>query len=758
MVTFSGEAAKYATKFVNSTNCHVFLTGKAGTGKTTFLKYITENSHKNTIVAAPTGIAAINAGGVTLHSLFQLPFGTFLPSNNINFNQEISIQITTPDTLFKDRQMNKVKRNMLQELELLIIDEVSMLRADLLDAIDLILQSIRRNRRPFGGVQILFIGDLWQLPPVVKDAEWNYLKQFYSSIFFFEARALKKNKPLFIELEKIYRQSDMQFINLLNNLRNSEVTPADIETLNRYYKPEFAQKEGDGYIQLVTHNYQADNLNKDALQNIPDKTFFFDAEINGDFKENQFPVDHTLELKKGAQVMFIKNDYSGEGRYFNGKIGVVSDISDSFIEVEFNDDTPSTEVDLYEWENKRYTLNKETNLIEEKILGTFMHYPLKLAWAITVHKSQGLTFERAIIDVSKAFAPGQVYVALSRLVSLQGLVLTARIPTTGLKPDKSLTDFADKKPNNQTLNTTFTTESHQFISNYIVMAFDFKVMINKIGYHVESYNKDENRSAKQQYLTWAKEIHNDIIKLKEVSDKFMKQLKSILESKNPDYKTILYTRLIAAKEYFEPLLKEFSDRIFKHMKVLKHEKKIKKYLTELQDIELLFFRQLQIIYKAEALVKASIEDKILSKKDLNKSLFATRNQMLDNNKTVIKRKKIKSIKEKKEPKINTRELSYNLYKQGKSIKEIASERDFVITTIESHLAGYVAQGEIKATEFISEEKLATISKAITNTKSTQLGDLMNNLGNAFTYSELRIGVAHYLSKNPKKEEEKNIEP
>jgi len=746
MITFSGEAAKYATKFVNSTNCHVFLTGKAGTGKTTFLKYITDNSHKNTIVAAPTGIAAINAGGVTLHSLFQLPFGTFLPSDNINFRNDISIQLTTPQSLFKDRQMNKVKRNMLQELELLIIDEVSMLRADLLDAIDLILQSIRKNRRPFGGVQILFIGDLWQLPPVVKDAEWTYLKQFYSSIFFFEALALKNNKPLFIELEKIYRQSDMQFINLLNNLRNSEITQSDIVTLNRYHKPGFTQKEGDGYIQLVTHNYQADNLNRDALANLPGKTFYFDAEIIGDFKEHQFPVDYILELKKGAQVMFIKNDYSGEGRYFNGKIGVVSDISDTFIEVEFNDDTPSTHVDMYEWENKRYTLNKETNLIEEKILGTFMHYPLKLAWAITVHKSQGLTFERAIIDVSKAFAPGQVYVALSRLVSLQGLVLTAPIPTTGLEPDKSLTNFADNKPSNQTLNNTFTKESHQFISNYIVMAFDLRAMTNKIGYHVDSYNKDENRSAKQQYLSWAKEIHSDIIKLKEVSDKFMKQLKSILESGKSDYKTTLHTRLIAAKNYFEPLLKGFSERIFNHMKVLKHEKKIKKYLTELQDVELLFFRQLQIIYKAEALVKASIEDKELLRKDLNNSLYNSRDEMLNDNKTVIKRKKTKSIKEKKEPKINTREVSFDLYKQGKNIKEIAIERGFVTTTIESHLAGYVAQGVIKATEFVSAEKLATISKAISNTKSTQLGDLMNNLGKGFTYSELRFGVAHYLSK------------
>ncbi len=747
MVSFTSQAAKYASKFINSTNSHVFLTGKAGTGKTTFLKYITEHSYKNTIVAAPTGIAAINAGGVTLHSLFQLPFGTFLPSNNINYGDEISTQISTPQSILSNRQMNRTKRAMLQELELLIIDEVSMLRADLLDAINVILKSIRRNNRPFGGVQILFIGDLWQLPPVVKDDEWQYLRQFYSSIFFFEALALKNDKPIFIELDKIYRQDDLQFIELLNHLRRSRLTTADYDILNEHYKPDFKSQKGDGYIRLVTHNYQADDLNKDSLRSLPGKSYFFDAEIEGEFKEYQYPLPFTLELKKDAQVMFIKNDYSGESRYFNGKIGIVSDISSDSIEVEFNDGSPPAIVDIYTWENKRYTLNKETNQIEEQLLGTFSQYPVKPAWAITVHKSQGLTFERAIIDVSKAFASGQVYVALSRLTSLDGLVLTGQLPSSGIEPDESLKVFAKSKASNEELTSRLEKDSHSFIREYMLNAFNLSMLSSQIRYHVISYNKDKARSAKQLYLQWAKELQDDAEKLKEVSDKFSKQITSLFDKESVDYENYLLKRITSAKEYFEPLLKSFSERIFSHINDLKSEKKIKKYISELRELERLFFRQLQLIYKAEAILKASIKNKDISKELIGESeLYKSREKMLEEEKvTKKKRHKTKTTKAKKEKKVNTRELSFNMYKSGMSIEEIAKERGFVNSTIENHLASYVAKGELKAHEFITEEKLLKILDAIKETGSLKLGELISHLGNSFTYSNISIGVAHYIS-------------
>ena len=746
MYSFTGHAAKYATKFINSTNCHVFLTGKAGTGKTTFLKYITEHSHKKTIVAAPTGIAAINAGGVTLHSLFQLPFGAFLPSNNVRFGNEISVQLSTPNTVLGNRQMNKTKIAMIREMELLIIDEVSMLRADLLDAINIILQSIRRNRQSFGGVQILFIGDLWQLPPVVKEEEWQYLKQFYSGIFFFEAQALKENKPLLIELDKIYRQDDIQFIELLNNLRENRITTRDIETLNSHYKPDFIPGKKDGFIKLVTHNYQADVLNHESLKSLPGKSYFYSAEIEGDFNEYQFPIEFSLEFKKDAQVMFIKNDYSGEGKYFNGKLGIIKDLSSDFIEVEFKDGTTAL-VDFYTWQNKRFTLNKETNQIEEEILGTFRHYPIKLAWAITVHKSQGLTFERAIIDVSKAFAAGQVYVALSRLTSLDGLILTSRLNEKGLEPERSLKDFAAAKPEITDLDIVFERESQKYIGDFILRTFEFSSVLYQLKTFKESYDKDEKRSVKQQHYSWVIDLYTRFDELKPISDKLLIQLKRIIET-NPCDLNYLLERLSKAKEYFEKQLKELSESVIIHIKQVESEKGVKKYITELRDIELLFFGKVQQIYKAEALLKASIEKKEISKDELIQSSINTnRSQIVKELNTKSSRTRKDKIKKEKVPKISTNEISYNLYKSGMSIIEIAKDRGMVESTIERHLATYVASGILDVTKFLKEDKLNKILEIILNSDSLMLGELMSNSKGEFTYVELQMAVAHYKSRN-----------
>ncbi len=434
--------ALLASKFINSTNCPVFLTGKAGTGKTTFLKEVVGTSHKNVMVAAPTGVAAINAGGVTLHSLFQLPFGSFVPVNNPPGEYEITFELNTPKSLLRGHQMNSQRRKLLQELELLIIDEVSMLRADLLDAIDTVLRHIRRQKNlPFGGVQMLFIGDLLQLPPVIREDEARFLSRYYPSLYFFDAKALQYEKLLHIELEKIYRQTDEKFISILNRIRENNLLESDLAFLNEHYHPLFKPAFDDGYIYLTTHNRRADEMNSNALKMLKGKLFSFDARVEDDFTDNLFPVEFTLQLKQDAQVMFIKNDYSGEQLYFNGKIGFVSVISDDEIVVSFKDGSPDATVERYTWENKRFFLNNETGEIEEKIIGKFIHYPIKLAWAITIHKSQGLTFKKAIIDVAGAFAPGQIYVALSRLESLDGLLLSSPLPATGPNPDK---DFSRK--------------------------------------------------------------------------------------------------------------------------------------------------------------------------------------------------------------------------------------------------------------------------------------------------------------------------
>ncbi len=747
----NNDAAATALQFVNSTNRHVFLTGKAGTGKTTFLKEIIHLTHKNAIIAAPTGIAAINAGGVTLHSLFQLPFGTFIPNNEHAANQDMTFKMSTPRSIIENLQMNNTKRNMLRELELLIIDEVSMLRADILDAIDVVLKHIRRRRNvAFGGVQILFIGDMLQLPPVVKDAEWVYLKDFYDGMFFFEAQSLKQSKPVYIELEKIFRQTNQTFISILNNLRENKISESDVNALNQHYKPDFQPKPDEGYVFLTTHNYKADSLNANELKKIDKKAYKYMAEIMGDFSEHMFPLEEVLELKKGAQVMFVKNDYSGEKRYFNGKIGTVHSLSLDSIEVDFNDNSEMITVDKYTWENKRYSLDKETNEIMENLKGSFTHYPLKLAWAITVHKSQGLTFEKAMIDVSRAFAPGQVYVALSRLTSLDGLVLTEPIRYNGLRQDNLLNEFAETKGTKEELDTQFNDGLKEYINGFVKYAFDFQTISNQYYYHLKSYTKDEKKSVKQKYHSWAQELQKQLQEPLNVSKKFLVQLDKIANYNADDYLSVLMDRVGAAKKHFEPILKDFSDKIFSKINELKGVTRVKKYQNELKDVERLFFAQLQKIHKAEALLEATIKDTKLTKEQLtNSELYKNREEQVPE--TVKPKKKAVKDKTPKEKKPKTREVSFEMFQQGKSIEEIAKERGFVVTTVESHLSTYVAQGKIDVKQFMDTKKLENIIKVSEKLETYNLGPIKQALGNEYTYSELRFAMAHSLNLKSKEE-------
>jgi PIF1-like helicase/Helix-turn-helix domain len=724
-----------ATKYINQTNCNIFLTGKAGTGKTTFLKNITQNTYKNCIVAAPTGVAAINAGGVTLHSLFQLPFGAFVPSNNTLSQSNYTVQVNTPQSLVSGFQMNKTKRNLLREMELLIIDEASMLRSDLLDAIDTILRFVRKqHNKVFGGVQVLFIGDLLQLPPVVKNAEKEFLSPYYSSPFFFDAHALKKSKLIYVELEKIYRQSDEQFISLLNNLRNNKITNDDIQLLNTYCIPDFKPKKNEGFINLTTHNQKADEINKLALQKIKKPSFFYAAEIVNDFKDNQYPLDEMLELKEGAQVMFMKNDYSGEQRYFNGKIGTISQLDDEGIIVSFNDGSPPTEVEKYTWENKKFNLNKESNEIEEKVVGTFSHYPLKLAWAITVHKSQGLTFDKAIIDVSKAFAPGQIYVALSRLTSLDGLVLTAPINTNALFSERSLSDFVKNQEKPNKLDSLLSNETKNYAIETALNAFNFNWLDNALGFHIKTYDKDEKKSKKQNYKEWAIHLHNEFKPIKETADKFIKQIRNISYNLKEDNILVLYERVNAAQKYFEPLLKRISKIILEHLETLSELKKIKAYTNEVKELELIVYSHLQKINKCSFLISSILDNTEISKESLQKTdLYIERE-------AIVSEKK-KPKKKKKEKKVNTKDVSYNYFLEGKSIEEIAEIRKLSTRTIEGHLAFYVEEGKIKVTRFVSEEKVDEILYTAKELKTEKLSLIKKALGEDFSYSEIKFALA-----------------
>lgn len=421
------EQLELAWQFVERTGVNVFLTGKAGTGKTTFLRRLKERSPKRMIVVAPTGVAAINAGGVTIHSFFQFPLAPYVPGSSFN----------TKDERFR---FSKEKKRIIRTLDLLVIDEISMVRADLLDQIDAVLRLHKDRNRPFGGVQLLMIGDLSQLAPVARESDWTLLRDYYTTPYFFGSKALQQTRHVTIELQHVYRQTDTTFVDILNEVRENRLTANGLAMLNSRYCKEEKVLNSEGVIRLTTHNLTANNYNEQRMDSLKGKRYTYEAEITGTFPESSYPAEKTLELKNGCQVMFLKNDTQG-ARYYNGKLGIITSLDDEHIKVRGLDDDTEVEVTPDVWTNARYVIDKETKEIREEIDGEFRQYPLRLAWAITVHKSQGLTFDRAVIDVNAAFAAGQVYVALSRLRSLEGLLLTAPLSPAAVKTDVAVTQY-----------------------------------------------------------------------------------------------------------------------------------------------------------------------------------------------------------------------------------------------------------------------------------------------------------------------------
>lgn len=719
------DAAELAANYVNSTNRHIFLTGKAGTGKTTFLRSIVKNTYKNAVVAAPTGIAAINAEGVTLHSLLQLPFGAFVPEE-IPF-AERNIQVNTPSSLFREAKFGAQKRKLINELELLIIDEVSMLRADLLDCIDATLRHLRKRRfDPFGGLQVLFIGDLMQLPPVVKREEQGLLQQFYASPYFFDARVLKDNPPIRVELNKVYRQTDETFIKLLNRLRHNELLEDDVELLNEHYDAEVASKNLEGYIHLTTHNQKADKINTSRLADLDGRDELFTADIDRDFPENAYPNEVNLRLKEDAQVMFIKNDPSGKGQFFNGKIGRVSSLEDG-IKVKFEDGTEVI-VEQYEWENVRYVLSKETKEVAQKVLGTFKQYPVKLAWAVTIHKSQGLTFEKAILDLENTFAAGQLYVALSRLTSLDGLILSSPLPMRSPSIDDQLKYFIESFEDTQKLEKQFENDRIGFIRMFAERAFLFDPLLRELVNHKKTFNKDENRSLKQKQLPWTDELINDTFPLKEVGETFIRQVNSLL-SKGEWHQ--LAERMTKASDYFTEQITDKIDRVTQLHRTLKTHSQAKTYRAELVELKDLFSNQLRQIVKLNLLIQHINEGKPLTKEALQKHSSTRQvNEAASKDKTP------------------TAEITYEMYKEGKSIKVIAEERGLVEGTIESHLAKYVESGDLDASQFVKPTKLKAILKCY-DEGLTKSGEIKGALPDSYTWGEIKMGIAHAQAKESK---------
>lgn len=726
---------RLAAGFVQHTSKHVFLTGKAGTGKTTFLRYLKENSFKNIAIVAPTGVAAINAGGVTMHSFFQLPMGTYLPTRQY-VQADTGTEVVNEHTLFKNLRLSKNKRELLNEIELLVIDEVSMVRADMLDCVDTILRHVRKALHiPFGGVQVLFIGDLNQLPPVVNQREWQVLKEYYKSPFFFDAVSVQATPPVYIELNKIYRQSDADFIRILNNIRNNEATAADLAQLNQHYDPRFVPPPGESYITLTSHNAKADAINQRELQKLQGKVFNFEGEVKGDFSDKSFPAEKNLAIKVGAQVMFIKNDKGEVRRFYNGKIGTISRVVKDDLYVRFPGEEDELLVEKETWHNIRYTYDRENDEIEEEELGSFTQYPLRLAWAITIHKSQGLTFEKAIIDAGEAFAAGQVYVALSRLTSMKGMVLYSRIPAHSIRSDERIHDFSQSGLEETELQQLLQEEQKFFITQTLLSTFQLAKQVDLLQNHLEAY-AGRKIPDEEEAIAWAKALVQKGKELQDVGMRFIQQLETMLPTAEADNFQQLSERIQKAASYFvkafdEGLLQPIRD----HATRWRIKTRVKKYGKELELLATTMERK-----------RWAIEHAVHLAKGLTQGLDAI--ALLQ----IVEEQRKKQVSEQapeaavpakeKAAKGETKSISLEMYRAGKDIATIAAERNLTVSTIEGHLAAYIESGDISVNDIVPGHKIPVILSAIAREEQKTLGTLKARLGNDYSYGEIKAVMSH----------------
>ena len=812
-----------ALDFIQYTNKHIFLTGKAGTGKTTFLRNLQETLPKRMAVVAPTGVAAINARGVTIHSFFQLPFGPILGE-------------------FKPDQMrfSKEKINIIKSLDLLVIDEISMVRADLLDGIDTVLRRFRNRSKPFGGVQLLMIGDLQQLAPVAKDHEWELLRPHYDTIYFFSSRALRETSFVGIELLEVFRQQDSYFISILNKVRENCLDSETLAALNKRYIPNFQPKDEDGYITLCTHNAQAQRINEGKLNALKPKEKTFKATVQGIFPEFSYPTDFELTLKEGAQVMFVKNDPSREKLFYNGKIGTIVEITKDEIFVQCPNEEEPIMVTPLTWENVKYTLNAETNAITENVEGSFTQFPLKLAWAITIHKSQGLTFEKAVISAEASFAHGQVYVALSRCKTLEGMVLSAPIRLDNILNDHTVRGFTqyieENRPDKEQLNRARIAYQHELLRDM----FSFQNLQQRLFYMLRVI--DENKGSFPDFMLKLFDrpaLQTEVI---DVADKFQQHINYMLPAEpDVEHNAALQERIVKAAQYFLNSVVTVVGIPFEKMDLNIDNKEVKKQMTnaasQLAEELRVKCESLQVCREGFSLAKlqnakavamiekdkkkgasidfatgkkktgatgkvaAEIDESTIPNPALFKTLSAWRTKKAKelalpayiifsqkalyelvthlpvDGKELLQIKGFGAVKAQqfgaeiieiiseyraahgiegrmvfveektvaKMPKEDSKLLSYTLYKEGKSIQEIATERGLVASTIEGHLAHYVLLGDLSIHELVPEEKLNTITEYFTETEDPNIGAARDVLGEEYSYGELRM-VRDWLRK------------
>ena len=831
-----------AWQVIENTGTHLFLTGKAGTGKTTFLRRLKELTPKRMVVVAPTGIAAINAGGVTIHSFFQLNFAPYIPESTFNSAQQ------------SFHKFGKEKINIIRSMDLLVIDEISMVRADQLDAVDAVLRRYRDRSKPFGGVQLLMIGDLQQLAPVVKEEDWNLLTSYYDTAFFFGSHSLKETEYITIELKKVYRQSDTAFVGLLNKIRDKEADESVLEELNKRYLPEFRPREEEGYIRLTTHNYQAQQYNDRQLLSLSGRAFSFQARVEGTFPESAYPADEMLTVKEGAQIMFIKNDSSGEHRYYNGMIGLVTAVGKDGIRVKGNGESQDFLLETEEWTNSKYSLNPQTKEITEEVEGTFRQYPIRLAWAITIHKSQGLTFERAIIDANASFAHGQVYVALSRCKSLQGLVLSSPLRRESIISADTIDEFTrnagELTPDKHKLALL---RQHYFYE-LLCEQFDFHPLEQHFARVLRLLDEHLYRLYPKLLERYKETIDLYKAQIMKVADTFKLQYSTLLmEVEDYDANPKLNERIVAGAHYFRKHLEDLLNPLMVSTKVETDNKELKKKFSEALDtfkttlhvkLGTLYYTEkdgftVSAFLKHKAVLTLSVSggestfssgrserkprtaDKIevptdILHPELYKQLIAWRNSEASKANlpvyTVIQQKAIlgivnllpcdtaslvripyfgkrgaekygdallemvsryvkeqgierppmpaitltlkketkepkkpkplKETKPVKEPKLDTKEITYRLFRQGKNIEEIAKERELVSGTIAGHLEHYVRLGAVKIEQLVPKEKIMKITRYVqANGSDKGLTAIKAALGDEVSYADIRLVLA-----------------
>ena len=784
-----------AVQFIEKTNRNLFITGKAGTGKTTFLHKVKNESLKRMVIVAPTGVAAINAKGVTIHSFFQMPFGPILPNQTHNSQQQ--------------RRYSKTKIDIIKSLDLVIIDEISMVRADLLDGIDQVLRRYKDRNKVFGGAQVLMIGDLQQLAPVVKPNEWSLLRNYYETVYFFSSKAFLEANVVSIELKHIYRQKNKDFITILNEIRSDKLSEASTKILNKRYNPSFSPKNDDGYITLTTHNRRANTINQSELNKLHNKNFFFDAKVTGKFSENSYPNDERLALKIGAQVMFIKNDSSPEKRYFNGKIGIVTDISKENVTVKCPNDVEEIVTEREMWDNVNYSINEETKEIKEDIIGSFKQIPLRLAWAITIHKSQGLTFNKAIIDAEASFAHGQTYVALSRCTSLDGLVLKTPITSSAIISDTTVTEFTEGVEENHPDENVLNASEKEFQLNLISEVFNYSHLLYPTTRLIDIFYKNKS-SIKGDIIDHLQTIKDDgIVALMKVSNGFKIQLNAISEDNIlPENSSLVKDRFIKGVDYFlsktitnitQPLSKvsfssdnkavkkDFTKQFDNLQEKLSEKVFVLKKMTESFKVqEYLQVRANAVLQKTTpkkkeklsnrkdpllALKLRELRDEIRISENIpafqiftQETLYAICDALPRSEKELLKVNGMGKIrvkkygseilevieiyckangidkfnKQKKEDKKSTKQITLELFKTGLSPKEIAKERSLTLNTIQSHLMTFIPLGDVDILELIALKRYKKIINQIEAVEFKNLTELKEKVDKSFTFMELRM--------------------